>query len=117
MRKTEKSWVKGAAILAAAGIFVRLIGILFRIPISNLVGSYGNGIFSNVFSIYSLLLMVSTVGFPVAVSKMISENVAIGDFRAVTNVFKVSLLTLFVLGGLSSLFLFLGASWLIRVTN
>ena len=117
MRKTEKSWVKGAAILAAAGIFVRLIGILFRIPISNLVGSYGNGIFSNVFSIYSLLLMVSTVGFPVAVSKMISENVAIGDFRAVTNVFKVSLLTLFVLGGLSSLFLFFGASWLIGVTN
>ena len=117
MRKTEKSWVKGAAILATAGIFVRLIGILFRIPISNLVGSYGNGIFSNVFSIYSLLLMVSTVGFPVAVSKMISENVAIGDFRAVTNVFKVSLLTLFVLGGLSSLFLFFGASWLIEVTN
>ena len=117
MSKTEKSWVKGAAILAAAGIFVRLIGILFRIPISNLVGSYGNGIFSNVFSIYSLLLMVSTVGFPVAVSKMISENVAIGDFRAVTNVFKVSLLTLFVLGGLSSLFLFFGAGWLIEVTN
>ena len=39
MRKTEKSWVKGAAILAAAGIFVRLIGILFRIPISNPVCS------------------------------------------------------------------------------
>lgn len=117
MSNKANSFLKGATILAAAGILSRLLGLFYKVPLYNLVGSYGNGIYGNVTSIYNTLLMVSTVGLPVAISKMISEQVAHGDYRGARDVFKVSTLSLLVLGGASSLFLFLGADWIISVSH
>lgn len=109
----SSSYLKGATILAAAGILSRLLGLFYKVPLYQLIGDYGNGIYTYVTSIYNLLLMVSTVGFPVAISKMISENAAVGDYHTSYRVFKVSMIVLALLGGLSTLFLFLGADWLI----
>jgi len=117
MNKKTGSYVKGATILAAAGILSRLLGLFFKVPLYHLVGSYGNGIYGNVTNIYNLLLMVSTVGLPVAISKMVSENVAIKDFRAANNVFKISFLVLVILGALSTAFLFLGGHFIIQFAN
>lgn len=117
MSKKASSYLKGATILAVAGILSRLLGLFYKVPVYNLVGSYGNGIYSNVTNVYNLLLMVSTVGLPVAISKMISENIAVKDYLAAHNVFKVSFWTLLIMGGLSTAFLFLGADWLITVAN
>lgn len=115
--KQASSYLKGATILAAAGILSRLLGLFYKVPLYQLVGDYGNGIYSNVTNIYNLLLMVSTVGFPVAISKMISENAALGDYRAAHRVFRVSMVVLMVLGGISSLILFLGAGVIIDLTG
>lgn len=117
MSKKASSYLKGATILAAAGILSRLLGLFYKVPVYDLVGSYGNGIYTNVTNIYNLLLMVSTVGLPVAISKMISENVAIKDYLSAHKVFKVSFLTLLVMGSVSTLFLFFGADWLITITK
>lgn len=69
----KKGLLKGAVILSAAGIICRLLGVLFRIPLSNIVGNYGIGLYQLVFPLYSLLLIVSSAGIPVALSKMIAR--------------------------------------------
>lgn len=119
--KNEKSkagsYLKGATILAGAGIFSRVLGLFYKVPLYALVGSYGNGIYGNVTSIYNTLLMISTVGLPVAISKMISESLAVHDDRQTKDIFKISALTLCVLGGISTLFLLFGADWLIGVSH
>lgn len=71
MRK--KGLLKGAVILTGAGVICRLLGVLFRIPFSNVVGNYGIGLYQLVFPLYSLLLIVSSAGIPVAISKMIAR--------------------------------------------
>lgn len=80
MSERTSNYLKGASILVAAGILSRLLGLFFKIPLYQMVGSYGNGIYGNVTSIYNLLLMVSTVGFPVAISKMVSESIAKNEY-------------------------------------
>lgn len=111
------SYLKGATILATAGILSRLLGLFYKVPLYQLVGEYGNGIYGNVTNIYNVLLMVSTVGIPVAISKMISESTAVHDYRGAKTIFKVSTATLMILGGLSSLILFFGARWIISAAN
>lgn len=117
MEKKAGAYLKGATILAAAGILSRLLGLFFKVPLYYLIGSYGNGIFYNVTNIYNLLLMVSTVGLPVAISKMISENVAIDDFEAVERVHQVSFYALFAVGFISSAILMFGAQAIINMTG
>jgi len=117
MSERTSNYLKGASILVAAGILSRLLGLFFKIPLYQMVGSYGNGIYGNVTSIYNLLLMVSTVGFPVAISKMVSESIAKKEYATAHRVFKLSILILGLLGALSSLFLFFGAEWIIETAN
>lgn len=116
-KSKASGYLKGATILAAAGILSRMLGLFYKVPLYHLVGSYGNGIYGNVTSIYNTLLMVSTVGLPVAISIMISESVAIGDFRGARSIFRVSTLALCLLGAVSTLFLFIGADFLIGVSH
>ena len=65
-------FLTGAAILALAGIICRLLGVVIRIPLTNIVGNFGMGLYQMVFPLYSLLLIVSSAGVPVAISKMVA---------------------------------------------
>ena len=71
---SENKFITGALILAVAGIACRMLGLIFRIPLTNIVGSFGMGLYQMVFPLYALLLIVSSAGFPVAISKMIARN-------------------------------------------
>lgn len=109
----KKGLVKGAIILSSAGVICHLLGILFRIPLSNIVGNYGIGLYQLVFPLYSLLLIVSSAGIPVALSKMIAR---VRDDRQQTKqIFVNALVVLFVIGAVITLaFLVLArpiASW------
>ncbi|MEG0378626.1 MAG: oligosaccharide flippase family protein, partial [Eubacterium sp.] len=117
MSNKANSFIKGATVLAAAGIFSRILGVFYKVPLYEMVGSYGNGLISNATTIYQMLLMVSTVGLPVAISKMISESIAIKDYKGAKSVFNVSFWALIVLGGIATLFLFFGAEWIISVSK
>jgi stage V sporulation protein B len=117
MADKTSNYLKGASILAAAGILSRFLGLFFKIPLYQMVGSYGNGIYASVTNIYNLLLMVSLVGFPLAISKMVSENIAKGEYKTAHRVFKIATIALVILGAGSSLFLFLGAEWIIKTAN
>lgn len=93
---SKKGLIKGALILSVAGIICRLLGVLFRIPLSNIVSNYGIGLYQLVFPLYSLLLIVSSAGIPVALSKMIAR---VRDDRQKTKqIFVNALVALIVIG-------------------
>lgn len=87
---TKKSLVKSAAILAVSGIVVKFLGAFFRIPLANYIGSVGMAYYSPAYYIYGFLLVFATAGLPVAISKMVSERYAVGQFREAERVFKLS---------------------------
>lgn len=101
-----ESFLRGAIILTAAGIVVKLLGAVYRIPFTRIVGSEGIGIYQMAYPIYTTLLAISTAGIPVALSFLIAERGAAGDQRGAHQVFSVSLIFLFFLGGILSLGLY-----------
>ncbi|MCM1404257.1 MAG: polysaccharide biosynthesis protein [Prevotella sp.] len=96
----KKGLVKGALILSVAGVICRLLGVIFRIPLSNIVGNYGIGLYQLVFPLYSLLLIVSSAGIPVALSKMIAR--VREDRQQTKQIFVNALVVLVVLGAVIS---------------
>lgn len=97
-RKGNSSFIKQAAILASAGIIVRIIGFLYRLPLTNMIGDTGNGIYSAGYYIYTFLLILSSAGLPAAISKMVSERIAVKEYRNAHKVFKVSMLVSGLMG-------------------
>ncbi len=97
-KKKNNSFVKMAAILAAAGIIVRIIGFLYRLPLTNMIGDEGNGIYAAGYNIYNFFLIMSSAGLPVAISRMVAEKIALEEYGNARRIFKVSMLAA---GGLS----------------
>lgn len=97
---TEKkqSVLNGAMVLMFGVILVKLIGVLFKIPLTDLVGSVGRGYFSSAYEVYTPIFAISMAGLPVAVSRMVAENVALEKFREARSVFKVSQRIFLVVG-------------------
>jgi len=97
----KNTFFGGVAVLAAGIAIVKIIGAFYKIPIANILGDEGNGHFNNAYVIYNLLLMVSTAGLPIALSKTISEASTLGWRNQVNRIFHVSLVTFCVLGVVS----------------
>lgn len=99
----------GAFILMIAGLVGKIIGALYRVPLSNILGAEGIGVYQLVFPIYSLFLIVCSGGIPVALSKIVAECRARGEQKRGVRFFKISFLILLVVSALFSLiFIFLG---------
>lgn len=73
---SKKSFISGAIILMAAGLVVRMLGFVYRIYLSNLIGAEGMGIFQLISPVYSLVILTLTAGISIAVSKMVSSELA-----------------------------------------
>lgn len=108
------SFVKGALILTAAGLFVRFMGAGLRIFLAAVMGDEGIGLYQMAYPIYTTLLAISTAGIPIAVSKLVAENLAHRDYRGALRVFKISLWVLAFLGAIFSLLLYFGADFFVR---
>jgi len=107
--KTAHLFVKGAAILGIAGLVSKLLGAVYRIPYQNIAGDIGLYVYMQVYPLYTALLILATAGFPIAISKIVSERTAIGDVQGANKVFRVASYSLFVLGFVFFLLLFAGA--------
>lgn len=105
----KKTFLQGAVILGAAGLVIKLLGAVFRIPLANIIGDTGMGYYQTAYPVYVLLLTLSTAGIPVAISRMVAERKAVGRPNAAYRVFQVSFRLLFVIGIISAAILFLGA--------
>ena len=86
--KKEKSFLSGALVLSLGGLLAKVLGALYRIPLTNILGSYGMGLYQLVFPLFSLLLTISTAGIPVAVSKLVAEKIALGKTNHAQKFFK-----------------------------
>nr|PZN11233.1 MAG: polysaccharide biosynthesis protein [Caldicoprobacter oshimai] len=98
----KRSFVEGAAVLAFAGLLAKVLGAVFRIPLTYIIGAEGMGLYQMAYPIYSFLLVISSAGLPVAISKMVSERMAYGDYAGAYRVFRVSLTILACLGMFTS---------------
>ncbi len=94
----RQSFLQGAAILALATAIVKVIGALYKIPLGNIIGDDGYGYFTTAYDIYSVLLTISTAGLPVAMSRMISESLALGNHAQIRRVYKASLYVFLTIG-------------------
>ena len=93
-------------------LVVKVIGLFYKIPLVNIIGSEGSADFNNAYNIYSVLLTISTAGLPVAVSKMVSEANALGRQNQVHKVFRLSLAAFLTLGVVSFLIMYFGSEQL-----
>ena len=103
-----QSFIKGAVILTLAGLFVRVIGAGLRIFLAAIMGDEGIGLYQMAYPIYTTLLAISTAGIPIAISKLVAENIAHKDYRGAQRVFNISFVILALLGELFSVILYLG---------
>ena len=78
-KENKRSFLKGAALIAAGGLLAKLIGALYRIPLTNLIGGHGIGLYQLVYPVYCLLLTVSATGIPSSIAKLTAEKLGRGE--------------------------------------
>ena len=101
--------LKGAMILSIAVFISKIIGILYRIPLTDAIGDAGNGIFAPAYQVYMVMLTLSSVALPTAISKMVSERVAIGAYEDAQRVYKIAMRYSIIVGAILSIVLWVGA--------
>ena len=110
--KVASGFLKQGSILAVASILVRLIGMIYRIPMANIIGDEGNGVYSAAFEIYNILLIISSYGMPMAVSKMVSAKISQKRYKSAYKIFRCSMTVSICTGGIAALFVYFGADWI-----
>lgn len=85
----KQGFVQGAMILMIGTVTVKVVSMLFKIPVSNMLGGTGYSYFTNAYEIFNLLSTIAAAGFPVAVSKMVSENCVLGRYRDNRRIFRI----------------------------
>ena len=107
--------VKGAAIIGMAGVIVKILGAFFRIPLANWIGDTGMSYYGFAYSIYGALLVLATAGLPVAISRLVSENIAQHKYKNAHKVFHVSFRLMLAIGMVSFLICFFGSGLLASI--
>ena len=110
-KKAGSNFIIQGSILAIAGIIVRLIGMLYRIPLANYIGDEGNGYYSAAYNIYSIMLILSSYSLPVAVSKMVSARLARGQYRNARKILRAALFYATIVGGVGFCALWFGSGF------
>lgn len=111
-RRKEKNFLIQGSILAFAGVITKIIGAVYRIPLMNIVGTEGMGYYNVAFSIYTIALMLTSYSLPLAVSKLVSARVAVGQYRNAYKVFRCALSIAVIASGIISLVIFFGAEFI-----
>ena len=111
-REMKNTLLLQGSILAAAGILTKLIGFLYRIPMANLLGNQGNGVYSIAYGIYTVTLTLSSMSLPTAVSKVVSARLARDEHRNAARVLAIALVFALLMGTFSFSLLYFGAHML-----
>ena len=119
LQRKKQNFIQGAFILMLASLLVKVIGAFFQIPLLNMIGGKDSpafGMFSAAYRVYTAMLMISTVGVPAALAKMVAEATARGREHEVRRTVRVAGSIFIPLGAICSVVLFLGAgtfaSWI-----
>ena len=101
--KQEKKggFLKGAAIIAAGGFIAKIVGAIYRIPLTNLIGGHGIGLYQMVYPVYCLLLTVSATGIPSSIAKLTAERLGKGEQDK--PIFATAMKLFLIIGGVGTL--------------
>ena len=105
----KQNFLQGAALLAIATAIVKVIGALYKLPLNMAIGAEGYSYFTTAYDIYAVMLMISTAGLPVAVSRMISQASTLQHYTQMRKVFRTALSIFAILGVITSALMILGA--------
>lgn len=107
----KETFVQAVITLVFSQILIKVLGLIYTLYLTNRegFGDRGNGIVASGYQIYAMLLTISSIGVPNAISKLVSERTAIGDHKGAYRIFKISFATFAVIGLIGSLLLFFGA--------
>ena len=94
----KQNFLQGTALLAMATMIVKLVGALYKVPLNAIIGEKGFGYFSTAYEIYNILLMISTAGLPVAMSRMISQASSLEHYGQVRQVYATARRIFLILG-------------------
>lgn len=114
---SKKNFIRGAAILGIAGIIVKILGAIYRIPLANFLTDEGMGYYQSSYPIYVMLFALSTAGIPTAIAKLIAEKRAKEDYKGEARIFKVAFVSMVILGVVSSLVMFFGSKYFVKWIN
>ncbi len=106
-KRTNQTLLNGALILSIASLIVKVIGVIYKIPLSNMIGTVGRGYFDSAYNLYVPIYTVSMAGLPVAISNMVSKAMAMGKYRDVKIIHKVSKRIFLLVGILGTLTMFI----------
>ena len=98
----KQSFLHGAALLAIATAIVKVIGAIYKLPLKGIIGDEGYSYFSSAYDIYTVLLLISTAGLPVAMSRMISQATSLNDPARTKKVYNTSRALFLGLGAVST---------------
>lgn len=111
-KKKEGAFLIQGAILASAGIITKIIGVIYRIPLINIMGDQGQAYYGIAFEIYAIALLLTSYSLPLAVSKLVSARVAKGERRNAFRVFKAALIFAVTAGTAIGLIVFFGSDFI-----
>ena len=109
----KNNLVKNASFLMVAAMISKVIGLLYKSPLSSIVGNMGMGYISLAQNAYMILLMIASFSIPQAVSKLISERIALKDYKNAQKIFHGSLIYAAIVGGIVALVCLFGARFII----
>jgi len=97
----KKGFIKGAVIIAVGGFIAKIVGALYRIPLTNLVGGHGIGLYQMVYPAYCILLTISATGIPSSIAKLTAERLSKGETDA--PLFKTAMRLFLLIGGVGGI--------------
>ena len=109
--------VKNASFLMMATLISRVIGLLYRSPLGGVLGTVGLGYYGYANNVYVILLLISAYSIPMAVSKVVSERLALKQYRNAQKVFHGALLYAMIVGGVAALVAFFFGNYLLPVNQ
>ena len=114
MADSSKKVVRQAAFLMAAHLISSFIGLVYRSPLHSIMGSAGAGYYSYAYDWYTIILLIASYSIPSAVSKVMAERLAVGEYKNAQKVFKAALLYVLIVGGIGACAAFFGAPLLLK---
>jgi len=112
----NQSFILGAAILSFCLLVVKVIGMLYKVSLSRLYGEVGAGLLNNAYELYTPLFTLASAGFPIAVSRMVSENMSKGRYRDIRRIKSVAV-PFFIISGIICFLLMILFSFFLCTNN
>ncbi len=98
-KSNSKNYLVQGSILAVASIIAKIIGMIYRFPLTNTLGNEGNSYYSTANEVYNIVLMISSFSLPLAVSKLVSERIHKGEYKNAHRVFLCAMRFALIAGG------------------